>query len=241
MGEQPDTSPRQDTAAVQKFFDQWHIYRQVVDHDYLSHRGAFEALGARLSARTTPFSFLDLGSGDASFTADLLAGAGVSRYEAVDLSPIALDLARGNTEKLACEKQFKVADFFSEIRDGGEIFDVIFIGFSLHHLPQADKREFFRDAAHRVSPGGSLIVFEPLFLPGESRPDYMRRWVADARERWTVISPEAMVLIEDHVTNNDYPETLPDYRAMASVAGFSPGEVLFQDPQRFYGLLAFDK
>ena len=49
-----------------------------------------------------PFSFLDLGCGDAATLAPLLASMAVQRYKGVDLSESALALAAENLTGLSC-------------------------------------------------------------------------------------------------------------------------------------------
>lgn len=121
----------EDAERVRRFFDQWHLYKKVVALDYLRHREAYAAVAGALDRFTRSFRFLDLGAGDAAWTSRLLQGRPVCRYEAVDLSPVALDLARQNFAGVACETAFTTGDFCDTLRSGGEAEDVIFIGLSL--------------------------------------------------------------------------------------------------------------
>ena len=78
------------------FFDVWHTYRKVVAVNYMHHRETVKAhIEQMLHAQFVglPFSFLDLGCGDAATLAPLLASMAVQRYKGVDLSETALALA----------------------------------------------------------------------------------------------------------------------------------------------------
>jgi hypothetical protein len=63
------------------FFDVWHTYRKVVAANYMHHMEIRAQLGRVLLAQfaSRPFSFLDLGCGDAATLAPLLASMAVQR------------------------------------------------------------------------------------------------------------------------------------------------------------------
>jgi hypothetical protein len=72
------------------FFDVWHTYRKVVAANYMHHMEIRAQLEGVLLAQfgSRPFSFLDLGCGDAAALAPLLASMAVQRYKGVDLSEL---------------------------------------------------------------------------------------------------------------------------------------------------------
>jgi SAM-dependent methyltransferase len=232
--------PRQDPERVRAFFDQWHIYRRVLELDYLHHRDAYAALAQALATRERPFSFLDLGAGDAVCTTRVLASLPVSRYEAVDLSAVALKLAEENAASLACAKTFTHADFVERVGVGGEPFDVIFIGLSLHHLPARDKRALFPKLRTLLAEGGSFFCYEPIREPRESRDAVLARWWRHVEATWTELTPAELASVKEHVFGNDYPEPLADFEAVARAAGFRAFEALYTDEQRLYALLRAD-
>ncbi|PNE10575.1 MAG: methyltransferase type 12, partial [Beijerinckiaceae bacterium] len=86
------------------FFDVWHTYRKVVAANYMHHKEIKAQLERVLLAQfaSRPFSFLDLGCGDAATLAPLLASMAVQRYKGVDLSETALALAAENLKALSC-------------------------------------------------------------------------------------------------------------------------------------------
>jgi ubiquinone/menaquinone biosynthesis C-methylase UbiE len=237
------TSPensQQDTEEVRAFFEQWAVYRKIVDLDYLSHRGAYAAIDTALAGLGHPFSFLDLGAGDADSTSRVLAGKPLSSYEAVDLSETALRLARERTSDFRCAVRCTQGDFFQFVKNRTLTDDVVFIGLSLHHLIAEDKRRFLPELRRIVSPGGMLLVYEPIREPGESRDEVMARWWRHAQSHWTGIEPAELTKAKEHVFGNDHPEPIADYIDMMTSAGFSSPRVLFTDPQQFYAVIEAD-
>lgn len=225
---------------MREFFDQWALYRKVVDHDYLFHSGAMQALSRWLAGRKVE-TFLDLGCGDASFTTGVLAGTGIRSYEGVDLSPVALDLARRNAGRLGCACGFTCGDFSVEVSRIGGVFDVVYIGLSFHHLRRHQKEEFFGAVRARLAGGGAFVFFEPALREGEGRDVYLEKWIALARRDWTALTEGEMAGVIAHVTGSDYPETVADYRAMGAAAGLGKSEVLFEEEAGPYVVMTFER
>jgi len=230
-----------DAEAVREFFNQWALYRKIVDQNYLFHREAGEALRLFLDKRQIPPAFLDLGCGDARFTSDLLHGRALKSYTGMDLSPVALDLARTNLEAAGIRADLICDDFFVGVEKLEKSYDLIFIGLSLHHLQSKEKRAFLQDLRRRLSCGGVLLIFDPVRFTGESRNEYLHRWVEEARASWCSLSAQEVETAVGHVTTSDFPEEITTLNEMAVNAGFHAAEILFKDPSDFYALMAFSR
>jgi ubiquinone/menaquinone biosynthesis C-methylase UbiE len=230
-------SPGQDAPQVKAFFDQWAIYRKVLECDYLHHRAAYGAIEAALATKNAPFSFLDLGAGDAVCTIGALAGKPVARYEAVDLSAVALQLAERHAETLDCRKNFVQADFVEYVRGSREMFDVVFIGLSFHHLPLDHKRALLPELRRLAAKGGCLMIYEPILRDDESRDEVMARWWHVVETTWTKLDAAELEKVRDHVFNNDYPESIPTYAELLTEAGFAEPRVLFTDADELYAVI----
>jgi SAM-dependent methyltransferase len=85
-------------AVVNNFFDEWSIYDQVLDHNYMYHDEIYRDVKRLLADRyeKRPFVLLDLGCGSARHLARALQGRSVSRYVGYDLSDVALAHAQSN-------------------------------------------------------------------------------------------------------------------------------------------------
>ena len=85
------------TESTKQFFDQWQLYQQIIEQNYMAHQGIHRVIRQLINDQfTTPFQFLDLGCGDAQAIATTLTNSQVDMYTGVDLSPNALNLAIEN-------------------------------------------------------------------------------------------------------------------------------------------------
>ena len=228
-----------DPNSVREFFNGWTLYRRIVDNDYLCHRSVRGALGQWFENFERPFSFLDLGCGDAEFTSGLLKGKSLLSYTGMDISPVALELAAKNTQDLPAPCRLHEGDFLLSLPTLPEDYDIIYIGLSLHHLPLREKEFFFTELRAKMKPGGYLLIFDPVLTPGESRETYLGRWADHAEWSWKALSVEEVANAVEHVTTSDYPEEITTLNHMAVAAGFKPAEILFTDHADFYALMAF--
>ncbi len=226
---------------VRSFFTNWDIYKLCIEHNTLFHREVGAILRARMSARTTPFTFLDLACGDATLTAAAMRGTPVSRFTGVDFSTPALSLAKENTRELGCPCEFLEADFAGYLRAATGVFDVIYLGLSLHHFERAEKRDLVRQIFRITAPGGEFYLYEPILHGGESRAECLARWKDLMDTRYKGFPQAARDALWEHVSTADRPETVEEYVASAKDAGFSRSDVLFTDPANTYALMRFGR
>lgn len=227
---------RAQTAA--EFFDAWETYRKVVAGNHMFHQeigaGVRAALRERFGAAS--FSLLDLGCGDAATLAPLLEGLALSSYTGVDLSRTALALAARNLSALPCPAALRETDMMSALEEAAS-HDVIYSSFAAHHLPTAQKAEFFRLTAQKLNPGGLLLLVDVVREEGESLDAYHRRYCEWLRGSWTSLEPVEREQVCEHLTQNDMPEPYSLLRAQAEAAGLAalPGE----SPHKWHRLMRF--
>ena len=222
------------------FLKQWQVYRKMVDNDYLFHRGAYDCLHRYLKAEVTaPFRFLEAACGDASMSAEALAGTGVREYHGIDISRQALDIARANLARLACPVTLEERDFVSALRDWRKPVDVVWIGLSLHHLLALAKGETLRDIRRIFSDKGRLLIYENASPDGESREQWLSRW-DDQKPFWTAYSEKEWDIVNGHVHASDFPETDSRWHELGHAAGFSRVGALFVSPTNLFRLYAFE-
>lgn len=239
--------PHHDPEAATQWFSQWHVYRSIVDANWMAHREIFTAVRAWVLLRHPgPFTLLDLGCGDAGFIKAAYDETGLWAYTGIDASQAALAKARDELAGARFQVQLVEADMLTYLREGSEsaakTFDVILASYAVHHLPVSEKQEFFRLAREKLAPCGSLLFADVFRRDGESRQEYLDRYVSMMRNTWMGLSPEALSSTIEHVTQRDYPEAGDVISAMALEAGFGqqPQE-LFRDATRFHRLMAFTK
>ena len=212
----------------ENFFDEWSIYDQVLEHNYMHHDEIFRDVMRFLAERfdDRPFTVLDLGCGSARHIARALKGRSLSRYVGYDLSEVALAHAKQNLALLSCPVDLRQGDLLKGLRGNDEKFDVIFTSFALHHLSSADKESFLQSARERLSRDGILLLIDTVRDEGEERPVYLDRYCAWLRSRCKTLSPAALELLCGHIRNCDFPESAAELDDMAVRAGFGRGEAI---------------
>jgi hypothetical protein len=204
------------------FLRQWGTYRKVVAHNLMFHREAYALLRTTLaSLGPRPLRLLDLGCGDAASIAALLPDLPIVRYDGVDISAKALELAAETLSATSCAFALHQADFASALSRWREPVDVIWIGQSLHHLRMPEKRAVFGDA-HRLltaSNGTMLAVWEPTLTETEDREGWCDRF-AQGRSSWAALEDAEFDSMVNHVLSSDHPETISDWLALGRKAGF---------------------
>jgi hypothetical protein len=227
-----------DAAALEQFQQQWATYQKLVDADELSH----EAVGALLrdslnQTFSAPFSFLDIACGDAS-QMRALAATNTRHYHGVDLSEPALELAAGNLKDMPFEVELDHRDFVEAVTRRPEPADVSWCSLSIHHLDTAGKLRLMQ--ALKDSTSTFLMFYEPTRKDGETRDQYLQRFRAVNRPRWTMLNPDEWAQIDHHVTTSDLPETQEVWLDLGRQAGFASARQLFEDPTGFYRVFRYD-
>jgi len=224
-----------------RFFDEWSMYEQVLDNDYMFHAAIYRGIERHLANYfgARPISILDLGCGSARHFSAALAGRTIAAYCGYDLSEAPLAEARRNLAVLGCPIKLRQGDLLEALRNETSVFDLIFCGFSLHHLPVEAKTEFCRLAHRRLNANGMLLVVDPAREEDEPRPAYLDRYCGWIRADWKAMSSDALDAICEHIRNNDFPETASDLSGIAAEAGFDRGAEL--ERFRWHHTWSFEK
>lgn len=224
---------------IHGFFSNWDIYRLCIEQNTLHHQEVGSIMRGELLARRTPFDFLDLACGDAELTARALSGSKVRSYTGVDFSAPALDLAHAKVAGLGCPAAFHEADFAVWLSGTREVYDIIYLGLSLHHFDGGTKRELMKHLRRLTSPDGALYLFEPVLRGSETRDECLAQWHAHMDTAYAGFPRDARETLWEHVKTSDIPETPEEYIDAAHTAGFSEASVLFTAPTGFYSLFRF--
>ena len=221
------------------FRKHWDVYRNIIEHDYMSHKAAYEKLHEILIEDDRPFSFVDLACGDAYASSRCLEGTSVAEYTGVDLSEWALGLAEKELERVRARKRLVMGDFekFGQYLDAPP--DVIWVGLSVHHLPTEEKGRFMKTVRKEIAPGGMFLVYEPTLQKGEKVARYIDRFRDVVSKTWTGLANEELEIVYDHVAKSDLPELKEDWIRLAREAGFESAEEVYEDPLEFYSVFRF--
>lgn len=227
---------------IKEFFQQWNVYQKIIAMNYMMHREMFDLLLESIKYKTgAPISILDVGCGDAAIIARALNEKQVVEYCGIDLSAVALNCAAENLKDVNCKKQFIEADFSDAIKQIEKPFDIVIAGFSLHHLVENEKDNFFKAVRNILAKDGCLVIYDLIRSNNESRETYLKRLCKTYQQEWSVMSEQEMEDIYSHINNNDYPEQVAYYGNMAEKFDFSGYELKFRDEAGLYGFCCFRK
>ena len=232
------------TNNTKQFFDQWHVYDQIIHNDYMGHQGIHNALQLALnSLYKNPFTILDLGCGDGSQIAQTLKGLSVKKYIGIDLSPVALEKARSNFSKVQYEVFLLEANFTKYLKNSSTPHvDVMIAGFSVHHLREQEKSSFFHSCFSKLNKGGDLFFYDIFRRTGESREQYIKEYCQNCDQTWTQLSSSALNNTKKHVQTCDFPETYQTLAQIAKDTGFTvPSKPIYTDGEEFHRLYHFRK
>jgi SAM-dependent methyltransferase len=189
--------------AASAFVDSWQTYQKVVAANHMFHREIATHLSQLLKARfgARPISFLDLGCGDAATLAPGLVPRPLRLYRGIDLSETALALARKNLAALSCPVELAHSDIVAALSSETRVYDVIYSGFAVHHLPLENKAEVFRQAARCLEEGGVVLLVDVVREEGESLGLYHSRYCGWLRKTFTALDASELNLVCDHIEN----------------------------------------
>ena len=160
---------------------------------YLSYRAAIplaqEQIGVMMSilkSREQPVeNFLDLGCGDGILGATVLGEYPSACGVFVDFSEPMLEQAREQLKDYSGQLTFENLDYgnpewVSRIRPHAP-FDAILSGYSIHHQPDARKREVYGEIFSVLTPGGWFINIEHVSSEAQINIDLFEHHYVSAR------------------------------------------------------------
>jgi tRNA (cmo5U34)-methyltransferase len=106
-----------------------------------------------------PLRAVDLGVGSGYFTRRFLESYPNARVDAIDSASTMIEFARDRLGPISERVQFIQGDFrcLSHLLAPGELYDVVFTSYALHHLDAWEKERVVRQAWERLLPGGWFI------------------------------------------------------------------------------------
>ena len=231
------TMDTQDKSGQGFFVDSWAVYKKLVAENYMFHREIYAELKTLWARRNEPFSLLDLGCGDAIHLANIAVDLPISRYDGVDLSPVALQLAEQNLQGLKCPVNLHTGDMLSFLESDESKYDVIFTSYAFHHLNKPEMMRFLRAAFHHLRPGGQLALVDVIRQRAQPLANYLDAFCEDMRRQWLKLSPEELDHAIRHVRDCDQPPTLEGLREIALQAGLDDFQPVYR--KDWYQLITF--
>ncbi len=202
---------------TKRFFEAWALYQKVIANNWMDHREVYAEVGERLQGHFTgrALTVADLGCGDASLMAQVLAEHEVTAYAGFDLSAPALALARKNLAALECPVGLEATDLLTGLQATEQRFDLIFSGYAFHHLREERRADFFETARERLAPDGLLVVLDWVRREGETRGESVERYLNWIGSTWAGLLPEEFTGIQGHMRECDFPASPEELTALA--------------------------
>lgn len=222
------------------FIKNWAIYRKIIENDNMSHKDGYAKLGEILvNDMEQRFSFLDLACGDAYYSSRVLQDTKAQRYIGIDVSADALSFAEKELNKTGIESTLIRADFFDFDSIIEKPIDVVWVGFSVHHLDTPNKLEFMKKVKETLSKGGIFMIYEPILLEGEDLLAYYQRFEQTFYKHWRGLSKEEGESLLEHVRESEKPETTKDWLKLGKKAGFDQAEKVFSEQTGLYEIFKY--
>lgn len=236
MSENPDLNPVQDY-----FSDSWSIYEQITALNYMEHQEIYELLHQYIiNNYSQPFCLLELGCGDARYSAKALLGTAIKNYTGVDLSVGGLKLAPQHLKDITCTLELKQQEMSDFLESCCSTFDLILISFALHHLSSKQKQVFLKHCWDCLNPRGTVLLIDVFCRNQENRSEYLARYCEYIQNQWQQIPPQSIPVVVEHITNSDFPESEATIRYWAKEIGFNQVELIYngkQDAHKAFALI----
>lgn len=207
------------------FEQQWQTYRSVIENDWMEHRGVTAACSSALQTwmaqhpeRHGQARLLDLGCGDMAQMAPVFRALPLGAFVGVDLTEQVLPMAASALGDVPFTAEFHHRDVQRFVEAEGEPFDLVHASFVLHHLSDDEKARFLSTLRGRIRRDGAFLWIDVFCEPGESREDYLARYVSRIRSGWDTIAVDAREAVVTHITAYDFPA---DRSAIVDVAADS--------------------
>jgi len=141
---------------------------------------------AILASRGEPVTrFLDLGCGDGILGAAILGRYPQSSGILADFSEPMLAQARESLKAFSAQLEFLNVDYadpaWPQLVEHGGPFDAIVSGYSIHHQPDARKREIYAEIFDLLQPGGWFVNVEHITPATELVTEMFESHIIEAR------------------------------------------------------------
>jgi len=229
------------TIEVQQFFEQWHLYKTIIDNNYMNHNDIANYLINHINAmdHNSNIRILELGCGDSSMLARVLHNTNktIDSYYGIDLSSMALELGEKNLQGKATHLHLIMGDMVSELSIITQHFDLILAGYSLHHLMYETKQQLLKQCHGCLTTNGKLLIYDLLNNENEDPQNYLHRCVNYFSKHWKQLTTDQLQQVSNHVLNYDYPESIQSWKILTQQSGFTNCEIKLRDENEMYAML----
>ena len=210
------------------FNENWQRYQSTVKNNTLYHREMLSALQQFLSANigTRTFSFVDVGCGDSSTVAPILADQAITKYIGIDAAEDVLKMSSHSLVHLECEKEFIADNMTTAIPRLSSSVDIIFTSYAVHHLSLQDKFNFIESCKQKLNPNGFLLMVDGVLKENQTRDE----WLNALQERMETTIPgitsDELAFRMQHPRVDDFPEAIETFSNIAQQQAWKSFQVI---------------
>jgi SAM-dependent methyltransferase len=222
--------PNKINTASAYFNEHWQRYQSTIKNNTLYHREMLLALQQFLSANigSRSFSFVDVGCGDSSTIAPILADMAITKYIGIDQAEDVLKLASTSLAHLECEKEFIADNMTLAIPRLPTPVDIIFTSYAVHHLSYKDKFKFIENCKQKLNPNGFLLMIDGVLSGEQTREE----WLNALQKRMEITIPnitsDELEFRMQHPRVDDFPESVATFSEMAEQQAWSSFQVVLE-------------
>ena len=210
------------------FNENWRRYQSTVKNNTLYHREMLSALQqflfTNIGSRT--FSFADVGCGDSSTVAPILAHQAITKYIGIDAAEDVLKMASHSLAHLVCEKEFIADNMTTAIPRLSSPVDIIFTSYAVHHLSSQDKFNFIKSCKQKLNHNGVLLMVDGVLKENQTRDE----WLNALQERMETTIPgitsDEVAFRMQHPRADDFPESIETFSNIAQQQAWKSFQVI---------------
>lgn len=210
------------------FNENWQRYQSTVKNNTLYHREMLAALRQFLSANigTRTFSFVDVGCGDSSTVAPLLADQAITKYIGIDAAENVLKMASTSLAQLECEKEFIADNMTTAIPHLSSPVDIIFTSYAVHHLSLQDKFNFIESCKQKLNQNGFLLMVDGVLKDNQARDEWLNALQGRMEKTIPDITSDEVAFRMQHPRVDDFPESIETFSNIAQQQAWKSFQVI---------------
>jgi cyclopropane fatty-acyl-phospholipid synthase-like methyltransferase len=210
------------------FNENWQRYQITLRNNTLYHREMLSALQQFLLVNmgSRAFSFVDVGCGDSSTVAPILADTAIRKYIGIDAAKNVLEMATDTLRSLDCEKEFIADNMTTAITEIPTSVDIIYSSYAVHHLSLQDKISFIANCKQKLNPNGFLLMVDAVLKAGQTRNEWLDALQARMVETNPGVPSDEIMSRMQHPRDGDFPESIETFAKIAEQQAWKDFQVL---------------
>lgn len=218
-----------ETNSASTYFNaHWQRYQNTIKSNTLYHREMLLTLQQFLSEHmgNHGFSFVDVGCGDSSTVAPILADTSIAHYIGIDAAKDVLKMAASSLANVQCEKEFITDDMITAVSHLSKPVDIIYTSYAVHHLTSQDKAHFIEQCQQKLKPHGFLLMVDGVLNSNQTRNEWLDALENRMANTITDITAEELAMRMEHPHRDDFPDSIETFSTIAKQQSWRSFQVL---------------